>query len=147
MITSAVGHVLAVTLYAAVLSSSGNMELGSMAWTTALVAFLIQAALALGRLAGGVLSDRRPIVVGFAALSVLALASTGFILSSSELAVILTSVLVGFGSGIGQTAALTAMMRRAQDSASTERVSAVWNIGFDIGLGAGALTAGAIVSG
>jgi predicted MFS family arabinose efflux permease len=142
------GHLLAVSAYAAVLSSIGSLALSSAAWVTVLVAFLIQVALALGRLAGGFGSDRWPPVgVMAAALVLLLWGATGFLLASTATTLITASILVAFTSGTCQTAALTLMMRRTRGPNATERVSVIWNIGFDVGLGAGAIAASLKVDG
>lgn len=137
---SLLGHVLAVSLYAAVLSSVGNT---SGTWLPVLAAFIIQVCLAPGRLVGGHLSDRyRPPVVLVLAVGVLALSTAGFAVVTSHLGTLVAVSVIGFASGVGQTAALTAMMRRAQTPRATETASAGWNIAFDGGLGIGALAAG-----
>lgn len=101
--------------------------------------------LSAGRLIGGALSDHwTPALTGTTALIVLTTSAAGFTLSTSPTVTLMTAGLIGLTSGTGQTAALTAMMRRARDPASTERTSAIWNICFDIGLGFGALSTGLV---
>lgn len=68
-------------------------------------------------------------------------------LATSIWELFMATVLIGVASGVGQTAALTAMMRRAQGSTGTEMISAVWNIGFDCGPGIGAVVATPIIGG
>ncbi|MEH0059770.1 MFS transporter [Auritidibacter ignavus] len=140
VITSLVGHLFAVSLYAAVLSSVGDTE-GT--WLPVLAALMVQVCLALGRLVGGRLSDRYPpLAILVTAAGILALSTMVFSVVLSRLGILLAVAVIGFTSGVGQTAALTAMMRRARTSRNTEMASAGWNIAFDAGLGIGALAAG-----
>ncbi|WP_020578450.1 MFS transporter [Actinopolymorpha alba] len=142
---SLAAHLVAVTLYAAVLSSAGSLVETATATAAVLVAFATQAALALGRLASGVLCDRWSAVgTALVAGGLLALAIAGVIVTSTPGAVVAASAALGVAAGGIQTAALTLMMRSARTPAHTERASAAWNIAFDLGLGAGALTAGLI---
>ncbi|WP_197318685.1 MFS transporter [Saccharomonospora sp. NB11] len=136
------GHVLAVTLYAAVLSSLGPLLGDTSATLTVAAAFAVQSAVALGRLVGGVLCDRWS-VAGTAALSVavLVVATIGFAASSAAGVLLPAATLIGAASGAVQTATLTSMMRRVRSPAHTDRTSAAWNVAFDVGLGLGALTA------
>lgn len=137
---SLLGHLLAVSLYAAVLSSVGTT---SGAWLPVLAALVIQVCLAPGRLVGGHLSDRYPpLVILVLAVGLLALSTVGFAVITSHLGILVAVAVIGFASGVGQTAALTAMMRRARTPRATETASAGWNIAFDGGLGIGALAAG-----
>ncbi|MCM1011794.1 MFS transporter [Brevibacterium sp. XM4083] len=137
---SLLGHLLAVSLYAAVLSSVGNT---SGAWLPVLAALIIQVTLAPGRLVGGHLSDRYPpLLILVLAVGLLTLSTVGFSVITSQLGILVAVAVIGFASGVGQTAALTAMMRRARTSRATETASAGWNIAFDGGLGIGALAAG-----
>ncbi|MEU6716807.1 MFS transporter [Nonomuraea sp. NPDC046802] len=140
---SLAGHLLAVTLYAAVLSSAGSLIESTTAVAAVLAAFATQTAVALGRLAGGTLCDRWSAGgTALAGASLLALAVVGFATTSTPSMVITAGAVAGAAAGAIQTAALTLMMRRAHTRARTEQVSAAWNIAFDLGLGAGALTAG-----
>ena len=117
-------------------------------WITAGSAFAIQASLSLGRLTGGALCDRwSPVGTGAIALALLTASAWSFATGATPAAFVVTAGLIGLTSGAGQTAALTAMMRRAHHPAGTERASATWNIVFDLGLGLGALTAGYLVIG
>jgi len=137
---SLLGHLLAVSLYAAVLSSVGNT---SGAWLPVLAALIIQVCLAPGRLVGGHVSDRYPpLVILVLAVGLLTVTTVGFSVLTSHLGILVAVAVIGFASGVGQTAALTAMMRRARTSRATEAASAGWNIAFDGGLGIGALAAG-----
>lgn len=146
LMVSATGHLLAVTIYAAALSALGASAESQSIWVTVGSAFMIQASLSAGRLIGGTLSDRlTPALTGMAALTLLAISAVGFILSAPPTMTLVTAGLIGLASGAGQTAALTAMMRRGHNPAGTERASATWNICFDIGLGLGALSAGLIL--
>lgn len=145
LMVSATGHLLAVTIYAAALSALGSVSHAQNIWATVGTAFVIQASLSAGRLIGGALSDHwTPALTGTTALIVLTTSAAGFTLSTSPTVTLMTAGLIGLTSGTGQTAALTAMMRRARDPASTERTSAIWNICFDIGLGFGALSTGLV---
>lgn len=144
--TSAAGHLLAVTVYATALSALGPVSNGEDMLITVGSAFVIQASLSLGRLIAGTLSDRwSPLGTGAIAVVLLTAGAVSFAVSASPVALVVAAGLIGVTSGTGQTAALTAMMRRAHGPAGTERASATWNIVFDLGLGLGALTAGHIV--
>lgn len=146
LMASATGHLLAVTIYAAALSALGASAESQSIWIIVGSAFMIQASLSAGRLIGGVFSDHlTPALTSTAALILLAISAAGFTLSTSSTVMFVAAVLIGLASGAAQTAALTAMMRRAHNSASTERASATWNICFDIGLGLGALSAGLLL--
>lgn len=146
LMVSAAGHLLAVTIYAAALSALGASAESQSIWITVGSAFIIQASLSAGRLIGGTLSDHlTPALTGTAALTLLAISTAGFTVSTASTVILVTAGLIGLASGAGQTAALTAMMRRARNPAGTERASATWNICFDIGLGLGALSAGLIL--
>ncbi|WGH92791.1 MFS transporter [Auritidibacter ignavus] len=134
------GHLLAVSLYAAVLSSVGTT---SGAWLPVLAALVIQVCLVPGRLVGGHLSDQYPpLVILVLAVGFLALSTVGFAVIISRPGTLVAVAVIGFASGVGQTAALTAMMRCARTPRATETASAGWNIAFDGGLGIGALAAG-----
>ena len=136
---SLLGHLLAVSLYAAVLSSMGNT---SGTWLPVLAALIIQVTLAPGRLVGGYLSDRHPPLVILAlAVGLLTLSTAIRSVITSHPGALITVAAIGFASGIGQTAALTAMMRCTQTARATETASAGWNITFDVGLGIGAFAA------
>ncbi|WP_033337442.1 MFS transporter [Catenuloplanes japonicus] len=131
-------HLLAVTAYAAVLSSAGSLA-GS---GPVVAAFLTQAAVALGRVAGGRLSDRLPPArVITAGLALVAPAGAGFLTATAPVVLIATMAVVGAVAGAVQTAALTGLMRGAGGPAGTVRAGAAWNITFDLGLGVGALLA------
>ena len=65
-----------------------------------------------------------------------------FLGNTSRLATLVAVAVIGFTSGAGQTAALTAMLRRARTPRATETASAGWNIAFNGGLGVGAVVAG-----
>lgn len=145
---SLAGHLLAVTLYAAVLSSSGFLVQEATATAAVLTAFAIQGAVALGRLLSGALCDRWSAPgTATGATILLVFGAAGFLAASAPAAAVVLGAVVGAASGAMQTAALTLMMRRASTPVGTERVSAAWNITFDIGLGAGALAAGALAAG
>lgn len=140
---SATGQLVAVTLYAATLSTVGVLAENAGAWLTVVSAFVIQTFLSVGRFVGGTLCDRWPPVgPGTVAFIALVIGSFGFGMSSSLVMVISTSALVGLASGACQSAALTALMRRARTGADTDRASTAWNICFDLGLGLGAFLAG-----
>lgn len=145
LLTSILGHLLVVTIYAAALSSVGTSSSSSVGIMTIMAALTIQICSAPGRLAGGYFSDRRsPVLVLALAIGLISLGAFGFIAAPSHLWMIAATTLIGFASGVGQTAALTGMMRRARATRSTEMISAGWNITFDVGLGIGAVIAGVI---
>lgn len=136
---SLLGHLFAVALYGAALSSAGNT---SGPWLPILTALAIQGCLALGRLCGGHLSDRYPpLVMLLLAIVALVLSAAGFAAANSRLGLLAAAAATGFASGAAQTSALTAMMRRVRTPRATETSSAAWNIAFDGGLGLGALVA------
>ena len=136
------GHIGAVTVYASVLSGLAVAPLGQSSWATTGAAFLVQAFLAAGRMAGGLAGGRgRRIHLGLPVVAVLVASTVGFYISATPLQAIVFSMLVAFTSGICQTAALTSLMSRATGAGRTDRASAAWNICFDVGLGLGALTA------
>lgn len=143
MVTLA-AHLLAVVLYATVLSSAASLVTETTAIAAVLAVFATQSTVALGRLASGALCDHSSAVGTAASAAVLLVISVACftVPASTPLVKIGASAAVGAGAGMMQTAALTLMMRRAQTPARTEQVSAAWNIAFDLGLGAGAVLAG-----
>lgn len=136
-------HLLAVSVYATVLSTSGHTMSTDGAFSAIVTAFFIQLALAVGRSAGGFLADRASAAYALV-LSVpgLVLAASLFFYSAGSAIAIAAGGLVGFTAGTAQTAALTGIMRQTRAARQINAASAAWNITFDIGLGAGALTAG-----
>lgn len=144
VVVSGLSHVLAVTIYATVLSSAGTSAAGGTAWIAVATAFSIQVSLALGRFAGGLVADRGLLAVSVMTLGFLVMGLIGFFWGPNTPVIVGASALVGLASGAGQTVALTVMMRQAQDCRGTERISALWNIGFDAGLGVGAVVAGSL---
>lgn len=137
-------HLVAVTIYAAALSALSATLDGQSIWLPVVAAFTIQISLAAGRMIGGrAVAAFSPLKVGIPALILLMLGATGFMFSTHPVAMLAASMIVGLASGASQTVALTALMNRARTAAATTRASACWNICFDIGLGLGALAAGA----
>ena len=138
-------HLLAVTIYAAALSDLASGQTGRGMWLPVLAAFAIQSSLAIGRMTGGWAVTRWPALkVGAFALFLLLLGAGGIALLSQFPALTLTATIgVGLASGVCQTIALTWLMQRADTTSRINRASAAWNICFDIGLGLGALIAGA----
>jgi predicted MFS family arabinose efflux permease len=108
-------------------------------------ALLIQAAAStLSRWYAGRLGDR----LGHAALLIpgVLLATLGMatlILIASTPAIMIGMVLFGIGFGITQNATLTLMFDRVSSS-GYDAVSAVWNVGYDAGLGIGAVAFGVV---
>ncbi|MDB4911457.1 MAG: transporter, partial [Gemmatimonadetes bacterium] len=108
-------------------------------------ALLVQAAAStLSRWYAGRLGDR----LGHAALLIpgVLLATIGMaalILIASTTAIMTGMVLFGIGFGITQNATLTLMFDRVSPS-GYDAVSAVWNVGYDAGLGIGAVAFGVI---
>lgn len=143
VLVSLAAHLLAVVLYAAVLSSASSLVTETTASAAVLAVFATQSTVALGRLGGGALCDRlSPGGTAAGAAVLLVIAAAYFtITASSPTERIGASAAVGAGAGMMQTAALTLMMRRAHTPARTDQASAAWNIAFDTGLGAGALLA------
>ena len=136
------GHLLAVSIYASVLSGLTGSTQGHGAWLVVWTAFAIQTALAAGRWVGGAIDGRwSPARTGLSSLALLVVGAIGFTWSTTPLLVLASGIVVGLASGACQTAALTALMRRARSTAGTNRASAAWNICFDIGLSFGALAA------
>lgn len=127
-----------------VLSSLGD---AGNTWSAVLSALMIQLCLAMGRLIGGRISDRcQSVVVLAAAVGILFPSVVGFINAGSYVHFLLAAAITGFVSGVGQTAALSAMMRHSDSSRAAERSSAGWNVVFDRGLGFGALAVGWMAS-
>lgn len=140
-------HLIAVTVYAAVLSGV-SLTTGepSTAWLPIVAAFMIQSSLAVGRVVGGwVVSKTSALQKGMLALALVILGASGFLLAPAPAMVLAMSVIVGCASGATQTIALTVLMNRARSAVAVNRASAAWNICFDLGLGMGALAIGAIV--
>ena len=110
------------------------------------VALLVQAATAtLARWAAGRVSDRYGAVRLMIPGIVLSAAGTAALIAAGNpVAALVGMVLFGTGFGITQTASLTAMYRNAPMS-SYGTVSAVWNLAYDAGLGAGAAGFGILV--
>lgn len=140
-------HLLAVTIYATVLSSLSTAQDLRHAWLPVLAAFTVQSSLAAGRLIGGWAANRwTPSKVGIPALTLLALGTVGFTLSTLPAEMLAFTAVVGLASGTSQTVALTALMNRANTTAAINKASAAWNICFDLGLGLGALAISVIVT-
>ncbi|WFP16137.1 MFS transporter [Citricoccus muralis] len=133
------GHLIAVTCYAVALSSMSVLALTSAAWVVVLATATTQFSVALGRLATGAVIDHVSArVLAGAALAVLAVGSAWFMVGSGPATVMIAAALIGAASGIVQTTVLTVLMRRAHTRLQTDRMSAAWNIIFDVGLGLGA---------
>lgn len=140
-------HLLAVTIYATVLSSLSTAQDLRHDWLPILAAFTIQSSLAAGRLIGGWAANRwTPPKIGIPALILLTLGTVGFTLSTLPAEMLAFAAAIGLGSGASQTAALTALMNRADTTADINKASAAWNICFDLGLGLGALAVSVIVT-
>jgi MFS family permease len=107
------------------------------------IALLVQAASStLSRWCAGHLGDKH----GHGALLIpgLLLASVGMatlVLIASTPAIMIGMVIFGIGFGITQNATLTLMFDRVSPS-GYDAVSAVWNVGYDAGLGLGAVVFG-----
>lgn len=133
------GHLIAVTCYAVALSSMSVLAVSSAAWLVVLATATTQFSVAVGRLATGAVIDRVSArVLAGAALAVLAVGTVWFIIGSGPTTVMIAAALIGAASGIVQTTVLTVLMRRAHTRLQTDRMSAAWNIIFDVGLGVGA---------
>jgi MFS family permease len=134
--TAMAAGVIVTFLPLAAIHASGNVI------ATAL--FVQAAASTLSRWYAGRLGDR----LGHAALLIpgVLLATIGMaalILIASTTAIMLGMVLFGIGFGITQNATLTMMFDRVSPS-GYDAVSAVWNVGFDAGLGIGAVAFGVV---
>lgn len=133
------GHLIAVTCYAVALSSMSVLAASSAAWVVVAATASTQFSVAVGRLATGAIIDRVSArVLAGVALAVLACGSIWFLLDSGPATVMIAAALIGAASGIVQTTVLTVLMRRAHTRLQTDRMSAAWNIIFDVGLGLGA---------
>lgn len=135
-------HLLAVSVYAVILSSMSVLSQDTSASLVVLATATTQLSVAVGRLFTGMVIDRWPAgVLGATSMLVLAAGGLWYFFGAGSAALIVSAALVGFAAGVVQTAALTVLMRRADTRAQTDRASAAWNIVFDIGLGAGAYLA------
>ncbi|RFU38946.1 MFS transporter, partial [Actinomadura logoneensis] len=85
----------------------------------------------------------RPLLVPMALLTTAGAAT--LVWTGSPVAVIAGPALFGAGFGIAQTATLALMLGRVAP-AEFGRVSALWNIAYDAGIGVGAVGFGAVVS-
>ncbi|SJM68720.1 MFS transporter [Gulosibacter sp. 10] len=140
-------HLLAVTVYASVLSGLSAEPDDRRAWLPVLAAFAIQSALAAGRMIGGRAANRwTSFNVGLLSFALLALGAVGIALSALPAQLLAAGVVVGFASGASQIVALTVLMNRANTAAAVNRASAAWNICFDVGLGLGALAVGVTIA-
>ncbi|MEP7066902.1 MAG: MFS transporter [Gemmatimonadota bacterium] len=134
--TSMAAGVIVTFLPLAASHASGNLIAAAL---------LIQAAAStLSRWSAGHLGDKH----GHAALLIpgLLLAAVGMaalIMIASTTAIIVGMVLFGVGFGITQNATLTLMFDRVAPS-GYDAVSAVWNVGYDAGLGLGAVVFGVV---
>lgn len=139
------GHLSAVTAYAVVLSAAGVITSTTVAGV--LMALVVQSTLAVARLAGGFIVDRRSLQgTALVATGVLALGVVGLVLADAPALIVASGAVIGAGTGVIQTAALTLKMRRARTPQAVERSAAIWNITFDVGLGLGALVLGILLS-
>jgi MFS family permease len=134
--TAMAAGVIVTFLPLAAIHASGNVI------ATAL--FVQAAASTLSRWYAGRLGDR----LGHAALLIpgVLLATIGMatlILIASTPAIMIGMVLFGIGFGITQNATLTLMFDRVSPS-GYDAVSAVWNVGYDAGLGIGAVAFGVV---
>ena len=115
------------------------LALTSAAWVVVLATATTQFSVALGRLATGAVIDHVSArVLAGAALAVLAVGTVWFMVGSGPATVMIAAALIGAASGVVQTTVLTVLMRRAHTRLQTDRMSAAWNIIFDVGLGLGA---------
>jgi len=136
--TSMAAGVVVTFLPLAAIHASGNIVAAAL---------LVQAAAStLTRWWAGHLGDRH----GAAALLIpgLLTATTGMlalIFIASTPAIMIGMVLFGIGFGITQNATLTLMFDRVSPS-GYDAVSAVWNVGYDAGLGIGAVAFGILSS-
>lgn len=136
--TAMAAGVIVTFLPLAAMHASGNVI------ATAL--FIQAAASTLSRWYAGHLGDKH----GPASLLIpgVLTASTGMLLLviiSSTAAIMLGMVLFGIGFGITQNATLTLMFDRVSPS-GYDAASAVWNVGYDAGLGIGAVAFGVLSS-
>jgi len=134
--TAMAAGVIVTFLPLAAMHASGNII------ATAL--FVQAAASTLSRWYAGRLGDR----LGHSALLipgvlVAAIGMTLLVLVASTAAIMAGMVLFGIGFGITQNATLTMMFDRVSPS-GYDAVSAVWNVGYDAGLGLGAVAFGVV---
>jgi MFS family permease len=134
--TAMAAGVIVTFLPLAAIHASGNVI------ATAL--FVQAAASTLSRWYAGRLGDR----LGHAALLipgvlVAAIGMALLVLVASTSAIMVGMVLFGIGFGITQNATLTMMFDRVSPS-GYDAVSAVWNVGYDAGLGMGAVAFGVV---
>lgn len=134
-------HLVAVAAYAAVLSTT-SANAGASAAIAVAAVMAIQAGVAIGRLVSGLAADRwsTPGTL-IAAVALLAAGGAGYLAATPAWATLTAAVVIGIASGGVQTSALTLMARQARTATQSDRVSAAWNIAFDVGLGAGAFVA------
>ena len=110
--------------------------------STALALFVQAAAATVARLLTGRYGDRRGTAHLLVPALLLASAGIGLLALPGGPVVVLTGCLVfGTGFGVAQNATLSLMYARAPGAAYTA-VSALWNIAYDAGMGAGAAAFG-----
>lgn len=130
-----------VVSYAALLSRLGHPESQWSAASAVGIAVGIQFAVALGRLSSGWVMRRFGATGTAVGASIAALPLLALILFGAGTWQAALTCLVCGAFGLAQTATLEGLMQRARDARSANRASAIWNMTFDLGLGAGAFIA------
>jgi predicted MFS family arabinose efflux permease len=109
-------------------------------------ALLVQAGTAtFGRWWAGRLDRHGPGRLLVAGAVTAAMGLLGFVLVDRPVAVLAGAAAFGLGFGIAQNASISLMFRSVPDSAY-DTASAVWNIGYDTGMGVGAAAFGLVVA-
>lgn len=136
--TAMAAGVIVTFLPLAAIQASGNVIA---------TALLIQAAAStLSRWYAGHLGDKHgPASLLIPGLTAAAVGMLLLVLIASTRAIMIGMILFGIGFGITQNATLTLMFDRVSPS-GYDAVSAVWNVGYDAGLGIGAVVFGVLSS-
>ncbi len=116
-------------------------------WVVPAALFLQPAASTLGRWFAGRIGDRRGqtrLLVPGVALSVIGMAAMA--VTASSVLVVAGATAFGVGFGVLQNATLSLMYARVP-AAGFGAVSALWNAAYDVGMGAGAIAVGFLVTG
>ena len=138
MLTAVTGGVVVTFVPLAAPAGSGSLAAGSL--------LLFGAASTLSRWWAGHTMDRHPALDLLRPSVVCAgLGVAGLALVDHRLALLAAATLVGAGFGVAQNASLT-LMFAVVPRAEFESVSAVWNLAYDFGLGAGGALFGVLVT-
>ena len=137
----------AITVAAGILLTFLPIAVPARSRGTAALALLVQAsAMPLARWLAGRYGDRNGSSrLLLPAVFSAAIGTTGLIWLHNPYALVVGAALFGIGFGAAQNATLTLMFRRAPDS-GRGRVSALWNLAYDGGMGIGAVSFGLAVA-